>query len=90
MKLTYRNIQDIRLMFEDMLRRNTLVDRMKKIEMRSRIRCELNRISMLINPTSDNIFRRLEDKLGDLFSLFPFWFRDDFKKLLSQIIETRR
>ncbi len=90
MSLRPHDIEEMRLLFEDALKRIQRIDRIERIKIRGRIRRELNNIIGWKNPTPDRILRRWESKLSDVFSLFPHWFRDDLKKMLSTKIKKRK
>ena len=90
MKLIPRDIEDIRLLFEDALRRKQKVDRIEKIKMREMIRNELSHLKVLRNPTPAGVMGRWEDKLHHVFEAFPHWFRDDLAKMLSMKIKKRK
>ena len=90
MKLIHRDIEDIRLLFEDALKRTKKVDRIEKMKIRGRIRLQLSHLMMWRNPTSERILYRWENKLQDVFLLFPCMFRDELKKLLAKNIKKRK
>ncbi|MFC1813592.1 hypothetical protein ACFL03_12980 [Thermodesulfobacteriota bacterium] len=75
MKLIPREIDYIRLTFEDQLRRMRMVSKVEKMKMRSMVRKEMCHISVWRNPTADRIFSRWELKLYDVFSITSFWFK---------------
>ncbi len=84
------DIEDIRLLFEDALKRSQKIDRIERIKIRGKIRRELNNIIGWKNPTPDRILRRWDSRLSDVLSLFPYQFRDDLKKMLSTIIKRKK
>ncbi len=90
MSLKPRDIDDIRLLFEDALKRIQKIERIERIKIRGRIRRELNNIVGWKNQTPDRILRRWDSRLSDVFSLFPYFFRDDLQKLLSIKIKKRK
>ena len=90
MSINPHDIEEIRLLFEDALKRTQKIDRIERIKLRGRIRRELSNIVGWKNPTPDRILRRWDSRISDVFSLFPFQFRDDLKKLLSKIIKRRK
>jgi hypothetical protein len=90
MSINPHDIEEIRLLFEDALKRTQTIDRIERIKLRGRIRRELSNIVGWKNPTPDRIIRRLDSRLSDVFSLFPFQFRDDLHKVLSRIINKRK
>lgn len=84
MQLQAYEIEKMRLLFEDMLRRTHKVSKTEKMKMRSKIRTELMYALTLKNPKPERLMNRWEDKLSEVFSIKP-WFRDDMQKLLSRI-----
>ena len=90
MKLTHRDIEDIRLLFEDALKRTKKVDRIEKMKIRGRVRIQLSHLIVWRNPTPERILYRWENKLQDVFVLFPNRFRDELKKLLAKKIKKRK
>lgn len=86
----HRDIEDIRLLFEDALKRAKKVDRIEKMKIRGRIRLQLSHLMVWRNPTSERILYRWENKLQDVFLLFPYRFRDELKKLLTKKIKKRK
>lgn len=87
MKLSRGDTEDIRKMFEDMLRCIRNIDRIEKMKIRGRIRRELSHNLVWKKPTPDRILSRWENKLPDVFSLSPHGFRDDLKTLLAKKIK---
>jgi len=77
LKLNPRDIDDIRLLFEDILRRTRKVDRIEKLRMRAKIRRELLHLMGWRNPTPNGILNRWENNLTDVFAILPSWFRED-------------
>ena len=90
MKLIHRDIEDIRLLFEDALKRTKKVDRIEKMKIRGRVRLQLSHLIVWRNPTPERILYRWENKLHDVFLLFPYRFRDELKKLLIKKIKKRK
>ncbi len=90
MSLKPDDLEDIRLLFEDALKRIQKIERIERIKIRGRIRRELNNIVGWKNQTPDRILRRWDSRLSDVFSLFPYFFRDDLQKLLSIKIKKRK
>jgi len=60
------------------------LDNMDKIRARSKIRKQDSWLSTVSDPSIDMIFRRLEERLSAMFSLYPFGFADCVKKILAQ------
>ena len=82
MSLKHDDLEDIRLLFEDALKRIQKIDKIERIKIRAKIRRELNSIIGWKNPTPDRILKRWDIRLYDVFSIFPYWFRDDLQKML--------
>ncbi|TET72451.1 MAG: hypothetical protein E3J56_05480 [Candidatus Aminicenantes bacterium] len=60
------------------------LDKMDRIRVRSKIRKQYNWLSTLSDPNIDTIFHKLEERLSDVFSLYPFGFSDQVKKILAE------
>ena len=90
MSIKPHDIEDIRLLFEDALKRTQKIDRIERIKIRGRIRRELNNIIGWKNPTPDRILRRWDSRLSDVFSILPHQFRDDLQKMLSKKIKRKK
>jgi len=90
MKLIYHDIEDIRLLFEDALKRTKKVDRIEKMKIRGRVRRQLSHLMLWRNPTSERILYRWENKIKDVLLLFPYKFRGELKKLLTKTIKKRK
>ncbi len=89
MKLEPHDIESVRLIFEDALRRARKVGKLEKMKMRSRIRGELLYTLRLTNPNPERIFSRWEEKIPDVLSLSP-WLRDDLKSMFSAILGNKK
>ncbi len=90
MSLKHDDLEDIRLLFEDALKRIQKIDKIERIKIRGKIRRELNNIIGWKNPTPDRILKRWDSRLYDVFSIFPYWFRDDLQKMLSNKIKKKK
>ncbi len=89
MQLVPHDIESLRMIFEDALRRARKVARLEKMKMRSRIRSELLYTLRLTNPKPERIFSRWEEKIPDVLSLSP-WLRDDLKSMFSAILGNKK
>jgi adenylosuccinate lyase len=69
MSFTPNDIEKIRLLFEDGLKRAKGVDRVDKIKIRAKIRREISSISSLKNPTTDMVLGRWKYKLSEVFDI---------------------
>ena len=78
-----RDVKEILDMLEDEISLIPKVDKIEKMKMRSKIRKQANWLSAWSNPTAEMIYNRLEERLSDVFSLYPYGFSDKVKKLLK-------
>jgi hypothetical protein len=82
-RLSKQDVSEIIDLLENELDSIRKLDRIEKMKLRSKIRKQTNWLIVFGNPNSEKIFKKLEDKLPDLFSLYPFGFSDTLKKLLK-------
>jgi hypothetical protein len=82
-RLSKQDVSEIIDLLENELDSIRKLDRIEKMKMRSKIRKQTNWLISFGNPASEKIFKKLEDKLPDVFSLYPFGFSDTLKKLLK-------
>ena len=85
MKFEPVDIEKIRQLFEDGLKRTQQLDRVEKMKLRGKIRKEISLVLSWKNPKPDTVFNRWKESLSDVFSLFPRRFRDDLYILLINI-----
>jgi hypothetical protein len=78
------DVREILQILEDGISLMPKLDKMDRIRVRSRIRKQYSWLSTLSDPNVDAIFRKLEERLSDVFSLYPFGFADRVKKILAQ------
>lgn len=71
-------------MFEDGLNRIQRADRRQKLQWRRRIRDELFSLLGWELASPLGVLKRLEERLGDLFRLFPYGFRDEVSNFLVE------
>jgi hypothetical protein len=90
MKLIHHDIEDIRLLFEDSLKRTKKVGRIEKMRIRGRIRLQLSHLIVWRNPTPERVLSRWDNKLQDVFLLFSNRFRDELRTLLTKKIKKRK
>ena len=83
-KLDKGDVGEILKMLEDELNLTPKVDKIEKIKMRSRIRKQANWLLGSINPTADRLYKRLEDRLPEVFSLYPYGFCHQLRDLLEE------
>jgi len=82
-RLGTRDVKEILDMLEDEINFIPKLDKIEKMKMRSSIRKQTNWLLAWSNPTAEMIYRRLEERLSDVFSLYPYGFSDKVKKLLK-------
>jgi len=78
------DVREILQILEDGINLMPKLDKMDRIRARSRIRKQYSWLSTLSDPNVDTIYRKLEERLSDVFSLYLFGFRDRVKKILAQ------
>ena len=83
-RLRQDDVKEILQILEDGIHLMPKLDKMDRIRMRSKIRKQYSWLSMVSDPNVDTIYRRLEERLSDVFSLYPFGFDDRVKKILAQ------
>jgi len=77
-------VKEILQILEDGIHLIAKLDKMDKIRIRSKIRKQYGWLSMLSDPNVDTIYRKLEERLSDVFVLYPFGFGDRVKKTLAR------
>lgn len=82
-RLGTRDVKEILDMLEDEVNFISKLDKIEKMKMRSSIRKQANWLLAWSNPTAEMIYQRLEDRLSDVFSLYPYGFSNKLKKLLK-------
>ena len=82
-RFTKNDVRELIELLEDELFAIQELNRFKKMKMRSKIRKQENWLVMFGNPTSEKIFKKLEDRLPDVFPLYPCGFSDKLRKLLE-------
>jgi dGTP triphosphohydrolase len=85
-RLAKRDIDEILDLFVDELNSLRKLDRIEKMRMRSRIMKQSSWLLAFRNPTVLKISIKLEQKLSDLFRLYPRDFKDKVKDLLGKKI----
>lgn len=82
-RLGTRDVKEILDMLEDEINFIPKLDKIEKMKMRSNIRKQVNWLLAWSNPTAEMMYRRLEERLSDVFSLYPYGFSEKIKKLLK-------
>ena len=77
------DVREILKMLEDELNLTPKVDKIEKMKMRSRIRKQANWLSGSINPTANRLYNGLEDRLSEVFSLYPYGFCHQLRDFLG-------
>jgi len=78
------DVKEILQILEDGIHLMPKLDKMDRIRIRSKIRKQYSWLSTLGDPNVDTIYHKLEERLSDVFSLYPFGFRDRIKKILAR------
>jgi hypothetical protein len=86
-----QEVKEILDLLEEELNLIQKLDKIEKMKIRSSIRKQANWIMGVRNPTTDRVYRILEDKLPDAFSVYPYEFSNKLRDLLEiKIIELRK
>jgi len=83
-RLGTRDVREILDMLEDGINFVPKLDRIEKMKMRGKIRKQAHWLLELRNPTPEHMFQTLENKISDVFSLYPYGFSDKIIKLLRE------
>ena len=83
-RLRQDDVKEILQILENGIHLIPKLDKMDRIRMRSKIRKQYGWLSMLSDPNVDTIYRKLEERLSDVFSLYLFGFDDRVKKILAR------
>jgi len=82
-RLGTRDVKEILDMLEDEIRFIPKLDKIEKMKIRGKIRKQVNWLLAWSNPTAEMMHRRLEERLSDVFLLYPYGFSDRLKRLLT-------
>lgn len=83
-RLSPRDVRQILQMLEDEINYTPKLGKIEKMKMRVRVRKQFNWLAGLSSPTAERIFHGLEERLSDMFSLYPYGFNDRLKRLLEE------
>ncbi|MFB0532706.1 MAG: hypothetical protein ACETVU_03455 [Desulfatiglandales bacterium] len=83
-RLSPGDVRAIVQVLEDGISLMPRLGRPEKLKMRSKIRKQFNWLAEQKDPTADMLFLKLQERLPDVFSLYPYGFGDKVKKLLQQ------
>lgn len=84
------DVREILKMLEDELNLTPKVDKIEKMKMRSRIRKQANWLFGTINPTANRLYNGLEDRLPEVFTLYPYGFCHQLRDFLDVKLLTLR
>ena len=82
-RLDTRDVKEILDILEDEINFIPKLDKIEKMKMRSNVRKQVNWLLTWSNPTAEMMYRRLEERLSDIFALYPYGFRDKVKRMLK-------
>ena len=82
-KLQKTDLKQIVDVFEVELSLLPKLAKIEKMKMRSKIRRELYCLVALNNQTTQRLIKRLEEKLPDVFSAYPYGFSDKLRDLIE-------
>jgi hypothetical protein len=78
------DVREILQLLEDGITLIPKLDKMDRIRLRSKIRKQYSWLATLNDPNVDAIYRKLEERLSDIFRLYPFGFDETVKKALAR------
>ena len=86
-----QEVKEILDLLEEELNLIQKLNKIEKMKIRSSIRKQTNWLMGVRNPTTDRIYRILEDKLPDAFSVYPYEFSHKLRDLVEiKMIELRK
>ena len=86
-----QEVKEILDLLEEELNLIQKLDKIEKMKIRSSIRKQANWIMGVRNPTTDRVYRVLEDRLSDAFSVYPYEFSNKLRDHLEiKITELRK
>ena len=83
-RLNAGDVREILQILEDGINLMPKLNKMEKIKIRGKIRKQYHWLLGMNSPTADMIFHKLEERLSDVFSSYPYGFSDQFKKHLER------
>jgi hypothetical protein len=78
-----QDVKEILDLLEEELNLIQKLDKIEKMKLRSGIRKQANWLMGVRNPTTDRVYRVLEDRLPDAFSVYPYEFSSKLRDLLE-------
>ena len=89
--LEKQGVKEILDLLEEELNLIQKLDKIEKMKIRSSIRKQASWLMGVQNPTTDRVYRVLEEKLSDAFSVYPYEFSNKLRDLLEiKITELRK
>ena len=86
-----QEVKEILDLLEEELNLIQKLDKIEKMKIRSSIRKQANWLMGVRNPTTERVYRILEDRLSDAFSVYPYEFSNKLRDLLEiKLIELRK
>ena len=83
-RLTARDVSTVLQFLEDGIRLIPKMNRAQKMAARSRIRRQFNWLAQLGAPTAGMVLNELEQRLPDLFPVYPIGVREELKELVKR------
>jgi hypothetical protein len=83
-RLTGRDVSTILQFLEDGIRLIPKMNRAQKMAARSKIRRQFSWLSQLSAPTAGMVLNELEQRLPDLFPLYPMGVTERLKELVKE------
>ena len=83
-RLIARDVRTVLQALEDGIRLIPKINRAQKMAARSRIRRQFSWLAQLGAPTPEMVLNELEQRLPDLFPLYPIGFREELKELVKK------
>ena len=83
-RLSARDVSTILQFLEDRIRLIPKINRAQKMAGRSRIRKQFSWLSQLSAPTAGMVLNEMEQRLSDLFTLYPIGFSEKLKELVKE------
>ena len=79
-----RDVREILQMIEDGITFVSNISKLDRMKMRSQIRKQTNWLSGLTNPKAELVFLKLQERLSDVFRLYPYGFNERLNKLIHK------
>jgi hypothetical protein len=79
-----RDVREILQTVEDGITLVPNIGKLDKMKMRSQIRKQTSWLSGLTNPKAELVFLKLQERLSDVFRLYPYGFSERLNKLIHK------